>query len=218
MTMFTDLLNSMELIDIPLGNQSFTWSNMQQCPTMAKLDRFLVSTEWDQSFPLTKAIALPRITYDHAPIVLSTADKRSRRLFRFEEVWLTREDFRSLVPKVLTKDNLAKRGWLGVAACTLCLDEAETVDHLFLTCDVTRALLGCLLPNKAFLRACLSIDSLWNECRGKRGAVGRKESVILLATWRAIWLERNRRIFDDTKRTVRQVLTDLRVTVSAWEE
>ncbi|OAY62710.1 hypothetical protein ACMD2_12221 [Ananas comosus] len=47
MTMFTDLLNTLELIDIPLGNQSFTWSNMQKCPTLAKLDRFLVSTEWD---------------------------------------------------------------------------------------------------------------------------------------------------------------------------
>lgn len=98
MTMFTDLLNTLELIDIPLGNQSFTWSNMQKCPTLAKLDRFLVSTEWDHLFPLSKAIVLPRITLDYTPILLSTADKRSRRLFRFEQVWLTREDFCRLVP------------------------------------------------------------------------------------------------------------------------
>lgn len=29
MTMFTDLINKLELIDIPLGNQNYTWSNMQ---------------------------------------------------------------------------------------------------------------------------------------------------------------------------------------------
>ncbi|OAY70197.1 hypothetical protein ACMD2_24755 [Ananas comosus] len=94
-TMFTDLLNSLELIDIPLGNKSFTWSNMQLCPTLAKLDQFIVSTEWDHSFPLSKEIALPRITSNHALIVLSTANKRTSRLFRFEKVWLTLEDFRS---------------------------------------------------------------------------------------------------------------------------
>ncbi|OAY65254.1 hypothetical protein ACMD2_16588 [Ananas comosus] len=54
MTMFSDLINKLAVMDLPLSNQNFTWSNMQQRPTLAKLDRFLISTEWDQSFPFSK--------------------------------------------------------------------------------------------------------------------------------------------------------------------
>lgn len=98
MAMFTDLLNALELIDIPLGNQNFMRSNMQQCPFLAKLDQFLISTEWDHTFPLTKSVAVPRIISNHSPILLSTMDKRPHHMFRFEEVWLSQEDFCSLVP------------------------------------------------------------------------------------------------------------------------
>lgn len=65
---------------------------------MAKLDRFLVSTKWDHHYPLSKAAALPRIVSDHAPILLSSTDKKPHRFFRFKEVWLTRDDFYRLVP------------------------------------------------------------------------------------------------------------------------
>lgn len=34
--------------------------------------------------------------------------------------------------KVLMKDNLLKRGWLGADTCDLCLDESENVNHLLL--------------------------------------------------------------------------------------
>ncbi|XP_020114359.1 uncharacterized protein LOC109728378 [Ananas comosus] len=125
MTLFTDLLNSLELIDIPLGNQSFTWSNMQLCPTLAKSDRFIISTKWDHSFPLSKEIALPRITSDHAPIVLSTANKRTSRLFRFEKVWLTHEDFHSQVPVWWEELNLN-----GPSALTFAAKLRHTVKEL----------------------------------------------------------------------------------------
>lgn len=45
MTMFSDLIRNLAVIDLPLSNQCFTWSNMQHCPSMAKLDKFLISTE-----------------------------------------------------------------------------------------------------------------------------------------------------------------------------
>ncbi len=73
MSLFTDLLSKLELIDLPVGNQCFTWSNMQAVPTLAKLDRFLISTEWDQNFPLSKVTGLPRVTSNHTPLRLSSA-------------------------------------------------------------------------------------------------------------------------------------------------
>ncbi len=71
---------------------------MQSIPSLAKLDRFLLSTDWDQAFPLTKVVAAPRITSDHSPILLSTGELVNVRRFRFEDVWLTRDDFCSLLP------------------------------------------------------------------------------------------------------------------------
>lgn len=98
MGMFSDLINSLAVIDLPLSNQTFIWSNMQLRPTLAKLDRFLVSTEWDQSFPFSKVKALLKITFDHTTILLFTLHRPVPRRFRFEKVWLTKEDFLTMVP------------------------------------------------------------------------------------------------------------------------
>ncbi len=73
MDLFSDLINKLEVMDLPMGNQNFTWSNMQRNPTMARLDRFLISTEWDSVFPLTKVTAIPRITSDHTRSCLTPA-------------------------------------------------------------------------------------------------------------------------------------------------
>lgn len=100
MTLFNDLISELAIIDPPMTNQSFTWSNMQKTPTLARLDRFLFSTEWDREFPLSKVIALPRVTSDHCPILLTVekATKRRQKHFRFEEAWLNYEGFLSKVP------------------------------------------------------------------------------------------------------------------------
>nr|CAD1842587.1 unnamed protein product [Ananas comosus var. bracteatus] len=122
-----------------------------------------------------------------------------------------------LLRKVLTKDNLSKRGWSGEVTCALCLDEPESIDHLFLNCYMTHELLGCLLPNKRSLRTCKSIGDLWKECSSKWGAMGRREAGILHAAWWAIWLERNRRILENNKLTARQVLADTRSLFGLWD-
>ncbi len=44
-------------------------------------------------------------------------------------VWLV------LGKRVLTADNLLKRGWNGEGRCTFCADGNETGEHLFLTCQ-----------------------------------------------------------------------------------
>ncbi len=83
MLMFSNLINELELVDLPLGNQQYTWSNMQSNPTMAKLDRFLISTEWDLIFPISNVTTLPRITSDHSHLLLATQKKTSLRTFKF---------------------------------------------------------------------------------------------------------------------------------------
>ncbi|KAL6322627.1 hypothetical protein AAG906_014299 [Vitis piasezkii] len=69
---FDDFISDCELIDLPLRSASFTWSNMQENPVCKRLDRFLYSNEWEQTFPQSIQGVLPRWTSDHWPIVLET--------------------------------------------------------------------------------------------------------------------------------------------------
>ncbi|OAY65379.1 hypothetical protein ACMD2_05094 [Ananas comosus] len=59
---------------------------MQKSPTLARLDRFLISTEWDQRFPFSKVAALPRITSDHCPFLLNIGSKTRSKIFKLVEV------------------------------------------------------------------------------------------------------------------------------------
>lgn len=98
--LFNNLIKDLELIDLPMTNLTFTWSNLQRTPTLARLDRFLVSTEWDLVFPLSKVISLPRVASDHCPILLSVTKnlKRQTTAFQFEASLLNHEDFVSKLP------------------------------------------------------------------------------------------------------------------------
>ncbi len=62
--------------------------------------------------------ALPRSTSDHCPILLSTGSKSVRRVkvFRFEEVWLKREDFIANVPLWWQEVAVNKSGVLNFTA------------------------------------------------------------------------------------------------------
>jgi endonuclease/exonuclease/phosphatase family metal-dependent hydrolase len=41
-------------------------------PTYEKLDRILMSTEWEQNFPLANVIAMSRDISDHTPLLRDT--------------------------------------------------------------------------------------------------------------------------------------------------
>nr|CAD1829266.1 unnamed protein product [Ananas comosus var. bracteatus] len=71
---------------------------MQSEPTLAKLDRFRIFTEWDHVFSLSKVLVLRRVTSDHTLFLFSTCERKLNQLFRFEEVWLSREDFNEKMP------------------------------------------------------------------------------------------------------------------------
>lgn len=50
MEKFTDFINSNELIDMPLVGRKFTWLNNQVGSAMSRIDRFLVSRDWEEHF------------------------------------------------------------------------------------------------------------------------------------------------------------------------
>jgi hypothetical protein len=113
--MFNSIINICEMREIDMSGGQFTWSNNQAVPTLEKLDRFIVSREWELLFPLTTVHKLTREVSDHSPIILDTMEgkENQRREFRFEKRWLKEEEFLHRVVKiwaqpVRAKDSLAK--------------------------------------------------------------------------------------------------------------
>jgi hypothetical protein len=65
--MFNDLINLLELLEIPLVDRAYTWSNKRENPTLVRLDRCFVNLAWDTAFPNTGLSSLTRYASDHAP-------------------------------------------------------------------------------------------------------------------------------------------------------
>jgi hypothetical protein len=64
---FNDLINKWGLLEIKDPNRSFSWSNNKKNPIMAKLDRVLVSVNWDNKYPLANVRMRPKGCSDDNP-------------------------------------------------------------------------------------------------------------------------------------------------------
>jgi phage terminase small subunit len=58
-------------------------------------------------------------------------------------MWLVRK-------KILTKDNLVKKGWVGDTSCVFC-DAYEDIDHLFVRCSVAYTLWNWIVKYNSFI-------------------------------------------------------------------
>ncbi|KAL6288610.1 hypothetical protein ACE6H2_006120 [Prunus campanulata] len=109
---FNEFIQDTGLRDPNLLNASFTWSNLRENAVCRRLDRFLVSNSWDDSFPHARHKALPRTTSDHCPIELDTIKlKWGPMPFRFENMWLSHPECKKLIKQWWTTDQ--QTGWEG---------------------------------------------------------------------------------------------------------
>ena len=96
--MFNLIINSYALRDLTLNGGLYTWSNNHEDPTLEKLDRCLMSENWESLFPLSNLRKIPRYLSDHNPLLLCTdQDKIKNKTFSFENSWFKQEDF---LPKI----------------------------------------------------------------------------------------------------------------------
>ena len=68
--MFNAIIETLNLRELEMMGRKYTWANYVEVPTFEKLDRILVTTEWEQKFPLTSIQALTREISDHTPLLL----------------------------------------------------------------------------------------------------------------------------------------------------
>ena len=91
---FSDFINRNCLVDLPLQGASFTWFQDSISSSMSRIDKTLVSTDWEDHFGNVSQRVLPRVISDYCPLLVETGDVgRGRCAFKFENMWLKAEGF-----------------------------------------------------------------------------------------------------------------------------
>jgi hypothetical protein len=94
MDLFRRCINDLELRESNLLGRRYTWSNEREMPTMAKLDRWFGSVEWDDLHPEASLTALSSSLSDHCPILMASASALPlKRRFRFKSFWTKLDGF-----------------------------------------------------------------------------------------------------------------------------
>ena len=70
MHQFSAFISEQSLIELPLVGGNFTWSNSREVASRSRLDRFLLSVDWEEKFPSVCQRHLSRFLLDHFPILL----------------------------------------------------------------------------------------------------------------------------------------------------
>ncbi len=87
MVEFSDFIESQNLVDLPLMGGSYMWCNGAAIPSMSRIDRILVSTEWEEQYPDVVQKLLPKPISYHNPIMLEARGMaRGKTSFKFENM------------------------------------------------------------------------------------------------------------------------------------
>jgi hypothetical protein len=127
-------------------------------------------------------------------------------------VWL------AALGKILTLDNLRKRNMVLINRCGTCKKDDGSIDHLLLHCECTQ-----FLWNAFFLRFGLAwamphgvmnlLQCWWSGGHSQSAVVWKM--VPLCIMW-CLWSERNRRFFEDSKRSLDDLLHFFLITLFTW--
>lgn len=105
---FNEFILDVDLVDIPLGGYSFTWTD-KLASKMSKLDRFLVSESFLDVFHEIAAVILEKFLPDHRPILLKEkVTDYGPTPFRFFNSWLDMEGFNELVAETWQNDGIVE--------------------------------------------------------------------------------------------------------------
>lgn len=89
---FNDTISDLGLIDLTLQGAFYTWTREDDTIQASRIDRFLISPEWNDCFNAINQLALPSVVSNHRPILLKCGDWESNPSYlKFENMWLEEE-------------------------------------------------------------------------------------------------------------------------------
>eukprot|EP00253_Pinus_taeda_P014197 PITA_14197 len=106
--MLESIIQLHNLMDIPLSNGKYTWSNKRTGLSNIKerLDMFLLQEGIAASFQSIKSHLIHASTFDHKPVILNL--DKGRNLgplpFKYNKIWDLQEDFRTLIKNQWAKE------------------------------------------------------------------------------------------------------------------
>jgi hypothetical protein len=101
------MIHTLGLRQIFMHGGKYTWSNKHATPTLEKLDRILMSPDWEDLFPLVSVRKLVRNLSDHNALLLDSGslpnNTAKSRDFRFDISWFQNEEFLPSVADIWNK-------------------------------------------------------------------------------------------------------------------
>ena len=108
--------------------------------------------------------------------------------------------------RILTWDNLQKRGWHGPGICILCRMNEDTIHHLFLECTVSKRVFFVFLEQSGlpFIKKCSvrTFLELWYKSISIHSA----SSYLPLFIFWSLWKMKNNCLFDDKPFSMTDIL------------
>jgi hypothetical protein len=96
------VIEGLDLRELEMTGRKYTWANNLTSPTFEKLDCILVSTKWEEIFPLSTVRALTRDISDHTPLLLNTGEPNTNTqpMFKFELGWFMWDSFIDMIREI----------------------------------------------------------------------------------------------------------------------
>ncbi len=136
----------------------------------------------------------------------------SSRVFPWKSIWKAKVPSRvaffswtAALEKILTVDNLRRRGLILVEWCCLCKQSGESVNHLLLHCSYVQELcsmvFGLFGIQWVMPYSGQALFECWQGCFKNHGCIGIWCLIPHCVIW-CLWQERNARHFEDHERTI----------------
>ncbi|OVA02896.1 Reverse transcriptase zinc-binding domain [Macleaya cordata] len=128
-------------------------------------------------------------------------------------LWLLNQE------KLLTQDNLQRRGWNFPNHCYLCEEETETVRHLFIECKYSKEVWNGISDGTGqHWNAPLTIKEILTRKRANDLNSKGKElwNPLQVATCWCLWKARNEVYFNGNKAHTQKIVKDIKVQALLW--
>lgn len=106
------IVTEFALIDLPLQNTHFTWSNFRSNAACIKIDRVFFSCPRLEKFPAAALKGLPRPISDRYPLLDTDRMKDGPSPFRYENMWMQHKSFKIVVKSMC--DQAPQGTWAGI--------------------------------------------------------------------------------------------------------